>query len=199
MRLAFSKETMRWNQLTIRKIHKELLKDIDITAGKYKTLPNIAPGTDKKAVQTTPPEDVSKEMKELMAWFNKYKGKVYPPLHALEFHWRFEKIHPFSDGNGRVGRILLNAHLLEYGFMPVIFFSNNHQSYCNAIARAIGGYQKKLGIFFGEQYKKTRQAFEKYEQEGELTGKSSRIGEWSIIKERGPKLFLKTPKEKQGK
>ena len=81
--------------------------------GEYKKLPNEVGGAD-----TTAPEEVSREMKELLAGYNK-KGTV-----ALEdiiaFHVCFERIHPFQDGNGRVGRLIVFKECLKHNIVPFI-------------------------------------------------------------------------------
>ena len=180
---AFSKQ-MKWNTASIRKIHKILFQGLnDEIAGKYKKRDNIV-GIGGIASITTPKEKVKYEMNQLMVWFNKMKKTIYPPILALKFHWKFEQIHPFQDGNGRVGRILLNAFLLDSFFMPVIFFSENHRAYSSAIAKAIEGRKGKLADYFIEQLKKTRKNIEKYKQEGIIKGGSSSIGRWEIQKGR---------------
>ena len=83
------------------------------------------------------------------------KEKLYPPILAMQFYFRFEKIHPFLDGNGRVGRILLNSLLHKYSYMPVIFFSTAHQSHCEAIRQALEGRPKKFYRHFLEQVAKS--------------------------------------------
>jgi fido (protein-threonine AMPylation protein) len=180
---ALSKK-MRWNVASVKKIHQLLFKHIDDDiAGKYKTENNVA-GTGGVASITTPKDKVKEEMKKLMIWFNKMKKKTYPPILALKFHWKFEQIHPFQDGNGRVGRILFNALLLDSFFMPVIFFSENHISYSNAIAKAIEGREKKISRYFIAQLKKTRRKIDEYKKEGKIKGGSSSIGRWEIQKGR---------------
>ena len=83
------------------------------TVGEYKRIPNEVGGND-----TTAPENVSKEMKALIADYNESKKKSFDDL--LDFHYRFESIHPFQDGNGRVGRLILFKECLRNGIVPFI-------------------------------------------------------------------------------
>ena len=81
--------------------------------GAYKKLPNEVGG-----ITTTPPEDVSREMKKLIKWYRSLKNPNLEKL--LEFHYRFELIHPFQDGNGRIGRLILFKECLRLGIVPFI-------------------------------------------------------------------------------
>ncbi|MBQ6355138.1 Fic family protein [Candidatus Saccharibacteria bacterium] len=81
--------------------------------GDYKKLPNEVGG-----LPTTPPEKVKTEMKNLLNWYNELKRPSLNKL--LEFHYRFEKIHPFQDGNGRIGRLILFKECLGLGIVPFI-------------------------------------------------------------------------------
>ena len=81
--------------------------------GEYKRLPNEVGGTD-----TAAPEEVAARMKELLAGYNAKRKKDFDDL--LDFHWRFERIHPFQDGNGRVGRLILFKECLRNGIVPFI-------------------------------------------------------------------------------
>jgi len=176
---AFSKK-MRWTAASVKKIHKILFKELDNEiAGKYKREDNIV-GTGGIASITTPKELVSTEMKKLIAWLNRMRKKIYPPILAIKFHWKFEQIHPFQDGNGRVGRILFNAMLLNYFFMPAIFFSENHIAYSSSIAKAIEGSENKFAAYFIKQLVKTQKRVEEYRNEGIIKGGSSSIGRWEI-------------------
>ena len=81
--------------------------------GDYKKLPNEVGGR-----ETTLPEDVSAEMKRLL---DEYNGKETVTLEdILAFHVRFERIHPFQDGNGRVGRLIMFKECLKHNIVPFI-------------------------------------------------------------------------------
>jgi len=81
--------------------------------GDYKRLPNEVGGR-----ETTPPEQVAPAMKKLLTDYNAEKEKIFEKL--LDFHVRFEIIHPFQDGNGRVGRLILFKECLRNNIVPFI-------------------------------------------------------------------------------
>ena len=81
--------------------------------GDYKKLPNEVGGR-----ATTSPEKVEDEVKSLIEWYNNIKNKTLNDI--IEFHYRFEYIHPFQDGNGRVGRLLMFKECLKYNIVPFI-------------------------------------------------------------------------------
>ena len=85
--------------------------------GEYKKLPNEVGGND-----TTLPEDVTSEMRKLLADYNALPSKTFEDIVA--FHVAFECIHPFQDGNGRVGRLILFKECLKYNIVPFIIEDN---------------------------------------------------------------------------
>lgn len=80
-------------------------------AGKYKSVPNTVGG-----IETTAPENVEKEMKKLLSWYNSIKKVAFEDI--VEFHYRFETIHPFQDGNGRIGRLIAFKECLKNNIVP---------------------------------------------------------------------------------
>jgi len=81
--------------------------------GDYKRMPNEVGGK-----ETTPPEQVADELKKLLAEYNAVKEKTLTEI--IDFHVRFESIHPFQDGNGRVGRLIMFKECLRNGIVPFI-------------------------------------------------------------------------------
>lgn len=85
--------------------------------GAYKKMPNEVGG-----MATTMPEDVAAEMQALLVAYSAKKVKTLEDI--LDFHVRFERIHPFQDGNGRVGRLIMFKECLKYGIVPFIIEDN---------------------------------------------------------------------------
>ena len=81
--------------------------------GDYKLLPNEVGG-----IETTAPEAVGKTIRALISDYKSIKKPTFD--HVLDFHHRFESIHPFQDGNGRVGRLILFKECLRLGIVPFI-------------------------------------------------------------------------------
>ena len=94
--------------------------------GEYKKLPNEVGGND-----TVEPEGVHRAMKALLS---EYNAKPLPSFEdIIDFHQRFEAIHPFQDGNGRVGRLIMFRECLRWGYVPFIITDELKMFYYNGL------------------------------------------------------------------
>lgn len=146
---------LKVREKNMHKMHSILVKDMGVATG-YKKLPNYIHSSQ---VLTAAPEDVPKQMAKLFAWFEDQRGKKHPLQLAAEFHGRFEQIHPFEDGNGRVGRFLINALLLQAGYPPLIIRKTQRLSYFSALEDADNGRTITMENFFYARLKETHEKF----------------------------------------
>ena len=103
--------------------------------GEYKKLPNEAGG-----MKTTEPKYVQRDMIKLMEWYNSLNKITIKEI--IEFHVRFERIHPFQDGNGRVGRIIMFKECLKNGIVPFIILDKDKLFYY----RGLKEYKNEKGF-----------------------------------------------------
>lgn len=106
--------------------------------GDYKKLANEVGGH-----ETCKPADVEKNMHLLNDWYSSLSDVTIRDL--AEYHWRFESIHPFQDGNGRVGRLLLFRECLRNGIMPFVI-DNEHKLY---YYRGLSEFKQTPGFLIG--------------------------------------------------
>lgn len=144
------------NHRDILKMHSMLVKDTDIKAG-YKKIPNFVVG--RENLKTTPPEKVYEEMNNLIEWYNLSKDKVHPIKLAALFHGKFEQIHPFEDGNGRVGRFLINVILIDADYPPIIIRKSQRISYLNALSEFDSNHKDTIERFILERFRETYKKF----------------------------------------
>lgn len=136
------------NNELILKLHEILKKDITEDAGKFRNgqvrVADLIPVNHKM---------VSSEISNLLLWYKKNKD-IHPLELSSVFHCIFERIHPFFDGNGRVGRLLLNYILLKKNYPVIIIQNKNKKRYYNALRRADGGnYLYMIKYLFSELIK----------------------------------------------
>lgn len=132
------------SEMQIRSIHQLVLKEInDKDAGKYRTADVFISGSEIKL-----PEHflIKGQMETLMDWYN--NTDLHPIEKASMLHTEFVKIHPFIDGNGRTGRLLLNYELIKSGYVPAIIKNENKLDYYKAIREIDknGDYKPFYGI-----------------------------------------------------
>lgn len=139
----------------IIKMHKMLVKEVGINTG-YKKFPNFIVG---KKVKITPPEKVHKEMEHLLNWIRENPDRLHPIKLAALFHGKFETIHPFEDGNGRVGRFLINVILIQNKYPPLIIRKSQRISYLSALEKFDSRHPDTLERFLLERFKDTFKKF----------------------------------------
>ena len=137
----------------IRQLHKTLLREdyevyrtlpggvttsFTIHAGQYKTRPNSVRTRYGDIFTYASPEETPILMKELVDWYNAAESrKMYHPADlAILFHYRYIRIHPFEDGNGRIARLLVNYILSRHGYPMVVVRSRKKNEYLEALHQA---------------------------------------------------------------
>ena len=134
----------------IRTLHKTLLRE-DYTvyrnlpggvttsyvvhAGQYKTRPNSVIMRYGTRFDYASPEETPSLMTDLVDWYNQAEaeGKLSPVELAILFHFRYIRIHPFEDGNGRIARLMLNYILSRHGYPMVVVRSRSKKDYLEAL------------------------------------------------------------------
>jgi Fic family protein len=126
----------------VLKMHKILMHNILWKyAGVFRDVSVYIRGA---SVKPPPPEKVKKEFRQLMIWYRRNKKKYHPVVVAAVMHHGFESIHPFRDGNGRVGRLILNFVLRKNGFPLIDIKYSDKESYYTALSNADEGNLKLL-------------------------------------------------------
>ncbi len=97
-------------------------------------------------IVTTSPSEVSKKMQKLLNWYNELPIKTLDDI--AEFHFKYEMIHPFQDGNGRTGRIIMFKECLKNNIFPFIIEDVRKDEYYKCLNEAQKGSPKNLVEFF---------------------------------------------------
>ena len=144
---------MPLSQHFIRTLHKTLLREdynvyrnlpggqqtsYVIHAGQYKTRPNSVITRYGDRFEYASPEETPSLMTDLVDWYNQEekRGKLSPVELAALFHYRYIRIHPFEDGNGRIARLLVNFIFARHDYPMVVVRSRNKLAYLEALHQA---------------------------------------------------------------
>ena len=146
--LALSERLIKQLHLILKNGTSDARKDW-FAVGDYKKLPNEIGGK-----QTTAPEYVTDEMKKLLHAYNAIPNKTLDDI--LDFHVRFERIHPFQDGNGRVGRLILFKECLRNNIVPFIISDELKMFYYRGLQNWPDerGYLRETCIAAQDQFRK---------------------------------------------
>ena len=137
----------------IRTLHKILLREdytvyrnlpggvqtsYVIHAGQYKTRPNSVITRYGDRFEYASPEETPALMSDLVDWYNEeeQKGNLTPFELATLFHYRYIRIHPFEDGNGRIARLMVNYILARHGYPMIVVRSRKKSEYLDALHKA---------------------------------------------------------------
>ena len=143
-------KTMPLSQNFIRTLHKTLLREdytvyhnlpggvttsYVIHAGQYKTRPNSVITRYGDRFDYATPEETPSLMTDLVDWYNQAEGegKLSPIELAALFHYRYIRIHPFEDGNGRIARLMVNFILMRHDYPMIVVRSRKKQDYLEAL------------------------------------------------------------------
>lgn len=92
-------------------------------------------------------KDVPNEMKKLLIWHKKNRKRIHPAIFVSYFHSAFESIHPFVDGNGRTGRLIMNFMLSKFKYPMINIPNKDKLEYYNALEAARKGNLRRLVKF----------------------------------------------------
>ncbi|MFH1432290.1 MAG: Fic family protein, partial [archaeon] len=116
----------------IKKLHEIVFKDSKPFAGNFREKGvevAVVDGAGNVVHRGAPSENIIPLLDELVGWYNENRDRYTPIVLAAVVHNQFENVHPFQDGNGRVGRILLNNILIKHDLLPVNIEMKNRAEY----------------------------------------------------------------------
>jgi len=141
----------------VKELHRMIMQGISPDAGRYSKHHRAIRGI---ALRLPAPEDIQEEMDHLLKRINKPKGDMIG--HVAKMHAVFEAIHPFGDGNGRVGRLVMAIHLINAGYPPPAIENRRKADYYDALEAAQMRSDTHLTIFLTECLQKSYEIFKKH-------------------------------------
>jgi len=149
----------------IKKIHSIVFRNSKPFAGKFRKKGEEVAVFDNRGNvvhEGAPQERINYLLKELVDWYEKNKQKYSGLLLAAVVHNQFENVHPFADGNGRVGRILLNNILIKHNLPPVNIDMKNRMEYYKTLQEYENNHDLKPTIeLFLKEYKSMKRELSK--------------------------------------
>ena len=182
----------------IRGLHKQILRSqhtytatnqagnsvqVPLPKGEFKSEPNSPTRPDGKLHQYCPPAFVESELDNLLDWYSAYEREGYHPLLlAAWLHHRFTQIHPFADGNGRVGRAILTWHLVRNRLFPIVISRDDRSQYIDSLEEADKGDLTRLIDLFVRLEKSTiSQALSVVEADSQVAAQQHAAGSFGYV------------------
>ncbi|PIO00075.1 Fic family protein [archaeon CG10_big_fil_rev_8_21_14_0_10_43_11] len=129
------------NKTFVLKIHKLVTKNILETAGNYRQTNVIIQGSEHRPPNV---KEVPNLMKKFFIWYNNNKNNYHPLELAGLVHAKFVRIHPFSDGNGRTARLIMNFTLHKSGYPMFVIKNAERRAYYNTLEQSDSGNNKEF-------------------------------------------------------
>ncbi|MDP3987193.1 MAG: Fic family protein [Nanoarchaeota archaeon] len=150
-----TKENLSLN--LILKLHRICFEGTKSFAGKLREVNVVIRDSSGNVIHAgVPKEELGDYLEDLIEWHDENKGKFRPLVLAAIMHNQFEYIHPFQDGNGRVGRLLLNFILLRNNYPPINILLQDRKKYYQTLLEYSKNDDLKTTLgFLVNQYKKT--------------------------------------------
>lgn len=121
-------------------VHRLIMKNIDDeNAGKYRKIQVYISWDEARPPKSV---DVPTLITDLFAWYTQNRNHLHPIILTSEFHYRFVKIHPFVDGNGRTARLISNMILMSHGYPMIIVPFVRRLDYINSLHSLTGNMEK---------------------------------------------------------
>ena len=158
--MEYIRSGFKFNIPSIKRLYYVLTRDLLMQNGMpyprgFKTERNVV-----NNMETVPPDMVEQRLSELLDYYRDNRKREHPLKLALFFHLKYEGIHPFLDGNGRTGRMVMNKILMTNGYFPIVIYSTKSTAYYNAIAKGLTGRNRRgYYHFMLEQARRTYREF----------------------------------------
>ncbi len=158
--MKYIQKGFKFNISSIKKLYYILTKDLLMQNGEpyprgFKTVNNVV-----NNMETVPPNMVIPRLTVLLDEYKKNKRKTHPLKLAMDFHLTYEHIHPFLDGNGRTGRLIMNKILMSQKYFPIIIYSKNSRAYFNSISKGLAG--KNMKTYYQLMLKQAKKTYKDF-------------------------------------
>ena len=141
----------------VRALHRAVLQGISPAAGRYSTHHRVIRGVD---LALTHPQDIPEEMAGLLRGWRRHRRVTLREI--ARFHAAFELIHPFGDGNGRVGRLLMTIQCLQCDLPPIVIENARKAEYYDVLEYAQRTNDGPLVAFLADELSRTSAIVDKH-------------------------------------